>query len=254
MTPEPVIVITRPERDGARTAAFLEEHGFRSLIKPLIETRKIEPAEEDRRALLACDWVLVTSRNAARALSALLASDQGGEGPPSFSVAAIHEGSAAALAEAGIPPDRVLHAPNADSAARALVRDTARRPLRIGYPCSLQADTAWTTTDALSDVEIVRVPLYSTEPTDAGAPETRAFWEAEEFDCVLVASPTAARALHAIRPIAGFDSEIAFAAIGRTTAGCLRELGRSPAIVPAEPTMPALADALIHWRDARRRS
>ncbi len=256
MTRDTVIVITRPEHDAVRTAAILEEHGFRCLVHPLIETRTIAPSESDRLALLACDWVLVTSRNAAAALSALLAAgaDDGASAPP-FSIAAIHEGSAAALTEAGIPPDLVLHAPNAEAAARGLVRDLGGHARRVGYPCSLQADDTWTKKGTGNAMEIVRVPLYSTEPVRAAdAPATLAFWQDEAFDCVLVASPTAARALHAIRPLPAFGSRIAFAAIGRTTAGCLRELGRPPAIMPSEPTMPALADALIHWRDARRES
>lgn len=254
MSSRPLIIVTRPEPDAVRTAEFLEGRGLQCLVRPLIETRTITPSESDVRALLQCDWLLVTSRNGAAHLAAILPSSPEKEARKSLpSIAAIHDGSAAALTKAGISPERILHAPTAEAAGKALADNIDKRPLLIGYPCSERADTKWAAAFP-RDIRIVPVPLYTTDAKeDASDESARAFWQDENFDYILVASPTAARALHALKSLDSFSARISFAAIGRTTAAALDTLGHPADIVPREPTLPALADALIHWRDARRR-
>ena len=86
--------MTRPRADAGELAARLEDAGFDVALCPLIEVEPIGPAEVD---LSSYDWLVVTSRNAARELA------RRGRGR-ARSVAAVGPGTAAELPE---PPDLI---------------------------------------------------------------------------------------------------------------------------------------------------
>jgi len=88
------VVVTRPRADAGELAARLEDAGFDVALCPLIEVEPIGPAEVD---LSSYDWLVVTSRNAARELA------RRGRGR-ARSVAAVGPGTAAELPE---PPDLI---------------------------------------------------------------------------------------------------------------------------------------------------
>jgi len=107
------VVVTRPRADAAALAARLEEAGFDVAVCPLIEIEPIGPPEVE---LSGYDWLLVTSRNAARELA------RRGRGC-ARRVAAIGHGTAAELAE---QPDLVATVPTQEGLLAELPRPAGR--------------------------------------------------------------------------------------------------------------------------------
>ncbi|MEX2546894.1 MAG: hydroxymethylbilane synthase [Chloroflexota bacterium] len=68
----PRVILTRPEEDSPKLVARLAEHGIATLVVPAIEIEPVGPGGDlDRQLsdLAGYDWVVVTSRNGARAIS-----------------------------------------------------------------------------------------------------------------------------------------------------------------------------------------
>ena len=146
--------MTRPRADAAELAARLAEAGFDVAVCPLIEIEPIGPAEVD---LTGYDWVLVTSRNAARELA------RRGRGR-ARRVAAIGSGTAAELPD---PPDLVAAVPTQEGLLAELPRPAGRvlfagaegaRPLladQLGADVVLLYRTKELRPDAFPDADLV---------------------------------------------------------------------------------------------------
>lgn len=68
----PRVIVTRPEADSPKLVARLAEHGIAALVVPAIEIEPVDAGGDlDRQLsdLAGYDWVVVTSRNGARAIS-----------------------------------------------------------------------------------------------------------------------------------------------------------------------------------------
>jgi len=107
------VVVTRPRADAGELAARLEDAGFDVALCPLIEVEPIGPAEVD---LSSYDWLVVTSRNAARELA------RRGRGR-ARSVAAVGPGTAAELPE---PPDLIATVPTQEGLLAELPQSAGR--------------------------------------------------------------------------------------------------------------------------------
>jgi uroporphyrinogen-III synthase len=189
----PRVAITRAEGQRGELAQRLEALGCEPVLWPLIA---IEPLGDAPIDLDPYDWVVVTSPNSAGELARRLAS-------PPHHLAAIGPGTAAALRAHGLEPDLVPQ----DSTQEGLLAEFPRPPGRVLLAAAEGARRLLV--DAL-DADFL--PLYRTHEL---APAT-----APELDLVLLASPSAARALARTTARA-----VPVVAIGPQTAAAARELG-----------------------------
>ena len=67
----PRVIVTRPEKDSPKLVARLAEHGIAALVVPAIKIEPVGPGgdlDRELSELAGYDWVVVTSRNGARAI------------------------------------------------------------------------------------------------------------------------------------------------------------------------------------------
>lgn len=189
------VVVTRSEEQAEPLAGRIRALGAEVVLCPLI---RVEPLSDGPLDLSAWDWVVVTSPNGARELARRLTA------PPRH-VAAIGPGTAEALRRAGHEPDLV---------PRVHTQEGLRDELPPGRTLLAAAEGA--RRDVL-DAEFL--PLYRTVEL---VPETP-----PEGDVVVLASPSAARAL------AATGTRIPAVAIGPQTAAAARAHGL-PVVAEAE--------------------
>jgi uroporphyrinogen-III synthase len=162
------IAVTRAEADAAELVRRLEELGHEVLVCPLIEVEPIGPAEID---VSGYDWVIVTSRNAARELSRRM------WGEPAR-LAAIGIGTAEELPH---PPDLVP----AVSTQEGLLAELPRPAGRVLFAGAEGARRL-----LVDELGADFVPLYRTKQlTPSDFPDA---------DLVVLASPSAARGYAAL--------------------------------------------------------
>src|SRR5579862_2876028 len=162
------VAVTRAEGQADDLARRLEALGCEPVAWPLIA---IDPLAGPPIDASAYDWVVVTSPNGAAELSRRLM------GPP-LHLAAIGPGTAAALRAHGLEPDLVPR----ESTQEGLVAELPRPPGRV-----LLAAAEGARRILVDELDADFLPLYRTvELTPAETPDV---------DLVLLASPSAARAL-----------------------------------------------------------
>jgi len=184
--------VTRAAAQAEPLASRLERLGCEVVRWPLIAT---EPLSGDPVDAAGYDWVVVTSPNGAAALARRLAH------PPSH-LAAIGPGTADALREHGLEPDLVARV----STQEGLLAELPRPPGRV-----LLAAAEGARQLLVDELGADFLPLYRTVEL---APET-----VPDVDLVLLASPSAARAL------ARTPCRAPVVAIGPQTSSAARELG-----------------------------
>jgi len=186
------VVVTRPLEQAGELAGRLEQIGHDVVVCPLIE---IEPAGPDEIDVGEYDWVVVTSRNAAREL---LRRRRG----RCRSVAAIGPGTAAALREPGVEPDFVASV----STQEGLLAELPRPAGRVLYAGAEDARRL-----LADELGADFVPLYRTRQLRPdGFPDA---------DLVVLASASAARAYAAL------GTELPAVTIGPETTRAAREAG-----------------------------
>lgn len=189
----PRVAVTRAAGQGEELARRIEALGCEPVLWPLIE---IEPLGDEPIEASAYDWLVVTSPNGAAELARRLAA-------PAHRLAAIGPGTAAALRLHGLAPDLVPH----DSTQEGLLDELPRPPGRV-----LVAAAEGARRLLFDELGADFLPLYRTRELAPDPPP--------ELDVVLLASPSAARAL-ARTPASGTP----VVAIGPQTAAAARELG-----------------------------
>lgn len=206
------VAVTRPEHQAEPLAERLRALGCEPVLWPLLA---IEPLGGDPIDPTGYDWVVVTSPNGAAELARRLAS------PPNR-LAAIGPGTAAALRARGLEPDLVAR----DSTQEGLLAELPRPAGRV-----LVAAAEGARRLLADELEADFLPLYRTvELTPAETPDV---------DLVLLASPSAARALARTT-----RRDAPVVAIGPQTAAAARELGLEVAGEAAAHDLDGLVAAL----------
>jgi uroporphyrinogen-III synthase len=189
----PRVAVTRAEGRAGELAERVRSLGCEPVLWPLIAIEPLADAPVDPRGY---DWVVVTSPNGAAELARrLVASPR--------RLAAIGPGTAAELRARGLEPDLVPRV----STQEGLLAELPRYAGRV-----LVAAAEGARRMLADELEADFLPLYRTVEL---APA-----EAPEVDVVLLASPSAARAL--ARTAA---RSVPTVAIGPQTAAAARELG-----------------------------
>lgn len=236
------VVVTRDEGlDGPLSSALIERGMEPVQCSVLTEAPAPEPEVLERiaGALEAYDWLVVASQ---RAVSALMAARQGRPLPGALRTAAVGEKTAAALVAAGARAPLV--APNAGAAALvAVLRDADRWPGRRALlPRALEGGRELAEALRRWGVSVDEVIAYCTVARPRA--EIAAAWQEARPDAVVVASPSAARALVQAVGAEGLRRLARVAAMGSTTAMQLLALG-VPSMVPARSDFEAVAELLL---------
>jgi uroporphyrinogen-III synthase len=235
------VAVTRDEGlDGPLTEA-LRRRGFQPVSCTVVNDApptEPEPLARAAEKLETYHWLVVASQ---RAVSALLEARGGRPLPPTLRTAAVGAKTAARLVAYGA--DSPLTAPGAGAAAliEALRGADLWPGRRVLLPRALEGGRELGQSLRHWGACVEEVVAYRTlaRPAD----EIAVTWEGARPDAVVVASPSAARAL--VRAV-GADALRRLervAAIGSTTAMQLVALG-VPAVVPARSDFEAVADLL----------
>ncbi len=194
------VLIIRPEREATALATALAERGHTPVIAPLFRLEFLHPPAEFSAALAACQAVLLTSANGARALAE--ASEQ--RGRPILAV-----GDTTASTAEGLGFSAVTSASGDGAALAELVRerlDPKDGPLLHVSGREVAADFG----DLLQPAgfEVKRFALYDAREETALPDSARAALEARALDVVTFFSPRAASVFASMVEDAGLTANL----------------------------------------------
>jgi uroporphyrinogen-III synthase len=239
------VLITRPEREAVTLATALSQRGHVPVIAPLFRLEILHPPADFAASLAACQAVLLTSANGARALAE--ASEQ--RGRPILAV-----GDTTATTAEGLGFTAVASAAGDGAALVELVRkrlDPKDGPLV--HVCGV--DQALDLGAALSrdGFEVRRFVLYDARAEGALPDSARAALQARALDAATFFSPRAAAGFAALLSKAGLvDSVRDITAIAISPAA-LAPLGKLPfkaTVAAARPTRQAVLDEIDRLAEA----
>src|SRR5262245_5709161 len=226
----PPVLITREE--PGPVAEAVARVGGRPIALPLLVTRWLAFELPSGRNLDSYDWVTFTSVRALEALSRA-ARERDWSWPPESRAAAVGDRTADELQAQGWMPECVSET----STARGLLECLTQRGLlgaRVLCAVSAIADKALPVGLRAAGAEVDVVPVYTTEPAWAQAPEklphlARELEAALRRGCVLTcSSPSAVRALFDLAAAGSFLDRLRASpcvALGPTTAAAARDVG-----------------------------
>jgi len=236
------VVVTRDESlDGPLSSALLRRGLEPVACNVVFEVPAPEPEMLERAAasLEHRDWMVVTSQ---RAVAAVMAARQGRPLPAKLRTAAVGEKTAAALVAAGAASP-ITAAGAGALALIAQLRDEDHWPgKRVLLPRALEGGRELAVAFKRWGASVDQIVAYCTVARPPA--EIVDAWRAACPDAVVVASPSAARALVQALGAECLRRLVRVAAMGPTTAMTLTALG-VPAIVPARSDFEAIADLLL---------
>jgi uroporphyrinogen-III synthase len=248
-----VVLITRPREEAGELATLLEERGAQPLVAPAIERFSVpdEPLGETLRSLVAGGfaWAMFTSRAGVEAVFARLGPSDRVRLPAR--VAAIGDGTAAALRDFGVEPDLIPSTFTTSALGRALPRGSgnvllARADIAPDGLDEAVAAKGWTP---------VRVDAYRTRPARSMPDEaTRALREGRVDAVTFTSASTVEGFVLAAGPVlraAGRQPKAV--CIGPVTAAAARQAGISVAAVANPHTIEGLVAALERALRPRKR-
>jgi uroporphyrinogen-III synthase len=229
------VLITRPEREATALAQVLATRGHQAVIAPLFRLQVLHPPDDFAATLAACQAILITSANGARALAD--GSEQ--RSKPIYAV-----GDTTAATAEGLGFTSVTSASGDAAALADLVRqrlDPAQGPLMHVSG----ADVAGS--PAPDGFEVKRVVLYEARQADALPDSARAALAARAIDVATFFSPRASDAFVQLVTAAGLaDTCRAVSAIAISPAAA-RPLGALPfarTVAAERPTRQAVLDEI----------
>ncbi len=233
------VLIIRPEREATALATALRERGHAPVIAPLFTLEFLHPPAEFSAALAACQAVLLTSANGARALAE--ASDQRGR-----SIFAV--GDTTASTAEGLGFASVTSAGGSGEDLAALVRQRLTPgdgPLLHVSGSEIAVDLG----EALKSdgFEVRRFALYDAREASALPDSARAALEARALDIVPFFSPRATALFARLVEQAGLAESLrGVTAIGISPAALapLAKLSFKSTVAAARPTRQAVLDEI----------
>jgi uroporphyrinogen III methyltransferase/synthase len=244
------VLVTRSPEQAGPLARALEEAGAEPVLAPTIRVAEAPETKELAAALSALpayDYLVFTSANAVRALSAL--ARRAGHVPSALTARALCVGPATSEAAAAegfaLAP---LPEPAGDAAA-LLVAARAALPLagrRLLWPRAAAAGAELARGLREAGAHVDDVVVYRTEPAPFDAAALAAELAEGSLHALTFASPSAARSFASGMGPDGMAAarRVVVAAIGQVTAGALRSLGLPADAVAERPEPAALVAAL----------
>jgi uroporphyrinogen-III synthase len=238
------VLITRPEREATALATALSERGHQAVIAPLFQLELLPPSDF-APALAACQAVLLTSANGARALAE--ANEM--RAKPVFAV-----GDVTARTAEGLGFATVVSAGGNVTALAALVAERLKPedgPLLHISGVAVAGDLAGTLGARGFDVR--RFALYDAREVAALPDSARAALEAHALDVAAFFSPRAGTLFAKLVFEAGLAqtcSGIAAVAISPAAAEPLRALPFKATLAAPQPTRQAVLDMIDRLPEA----
>ncbi len=229
------VLITRPEREATALATALGERGHTPVIAPLFELVILRPPPVFDAALVACQAVLLTSANGARALAE--ANEQ--RSKPVFAV-----GDTTAATAEGLGFTTVVSAAGDSAALGELVRqrlDPKNGPLLHASGVDVAGELD------LPGFDVRRFALYEAREA-AGLPDSaRAALQARAIDVATFFSPRASALFATLAGEAGLADgcrAVTAIAISPAAAGPLKALPFKAVRAASRPTRQAVLDEI----------
>ena len=239
------VLITRPEREATALATALSERGHMPVIAPLFRLEILHPPADFAASLTACQAVLLTSANGARALAE--ASEQ--RGKPVLAV-----GDTTASTAEGLGFSAVTSAAGDGSALADLVRqrlDPKAGPLVHVSGIDVALDLGETLSG--DGFEVRRFALYDAREESALPDSARAALQARALDAVTFFSPRAAALFAKLLGEAGLSDTVRPVTAIAISPAALAPLGDLPfkaTLAAARPTRQAVLDEIDRLAEA----
>lgn len=234
------VVVTRARDQANGLAERIEEMGAVVVEAPVFRIEPRTPNAALRRALRTRpDWVVFTSANAVRAcIDELFAAGLDARALGASKIAAVGPGTASALAGAGLRPDFVPPASNAESLANTLPGVESQRVL---LPLSALADDRLARGLCERGALVEQLAAYDVVPEPLDADQAR---EVLEADAITFTSASTARYLRMALDEAEVGSRVRLVSIGPRTTGAVREAFGRVDREAAAPSLDALVEAV----------
>jgi uroporphyrinogen-III synthase len=253
------VVVTRTAAQAAALAEPLEALGAEVLAFPVLETVDPEdwgPADAAIAALADYDWVVLTSTNGVgRFLRRFKAVGGSREALLGSKFAAVGSATAACMRKHGIPPTLVPDDFRAEGLVEAFRELGAGPGWRVLVARAQKAREVFP--DALRELgaRVDVAPVYRTVPAEPD-PVVIERLRAGTVDCVTFTSGAIAKAFVSAMREAAVDVDalmgnVAIASVGPVTTHALAVLGYEDDIEAKTSTMPALAEAIAAYYEAR---
>jgi uroporphyrinogen-III synthase len=239
------VLITRPEREAVALATALSQRGHVPVIAPLFRLDILHPPGDFAQSLAACQAVLLTSANGARALAE--ASEQ--RGRPILAV-----GDTTATTAEGLGFNAVTSAAGDGAALAALVRqqlDPKAGPLLHVSGADVASDLGEMLRP--DGFEVRRFALYDAREESTLPDSARAALQARALDAATFFSPRSASQFAKLLKEAGLtDSvrEVTAIAISPAALAPLGDLPFKATAVAARPTRQAVLDEIDRLAEA----
>jgi uroporphyrinogen-III synthase len=239
------VLITRPEREAVTLATALSQRGHVPVIAPLFRLDILHPPGDFAQSLAACQAVLLTSANGARALAE--ASEQ--RGRPILAV-----GDTTATTAEGLGFNAVTSAAGDGAALAELVRqhlDAKAGPLLHVSGVDVASDLGEMLRP--DGFEVRRFALYDAREESTLPDSARAALQARALDAATFFSPRAASQFAKLLKEAGLtDSvrDITAIAISPAALAPLGDLPFKATAVAARPTRQAVLDEIDRLAEA----
>lgn len=246
------IALTRPAGAAGSWRAQLEEMGAEVLELPLIQVSReidLHVLHDVLSELGGYDWIVFTSANGVRYFFEefrRIYDDIRALGL--LRIAVVGEATAAAVRELWLRVECQAKKATAEALADELIAsgslDSAKVLVVTG---NLNRDTLVTKLEEARAI-VDRLQVYKTEETDLAADPVARDFRARGADAILFASPSAAQSFldqaPALKLAAGAKRPLA-GSIGPSTSAAMKELKLPVDFEAAEPTLPALVEALV---------
>jgi uroporphyrinogen-III synthase len=241
------ILITRTRHQASELAAQLEALGVTPILIPTIEIvppNSFQALDAALTCLRTYDWLVFTSPNAVEAFHrraqflhlTQLPNHIAAIGPATLSAA-----NAIGLTVDLIPPQYI-----GESLAQALLPEAPGKSFLLVRAAEARDILPETLTAAGANVTIAEAYRNQLPPDSIPALQAL-FTSPEQYpDAITFTSASTARNLCALLEAANLTlpANITLASIGPVTSQTLRDLGHSPTIEAAEPTIPSLVQSL----------
>jgi uroporphyrinogen III methyltransferase/synthase len=261
------ILVTRPRAQAGDLADRLEAAGAEAIEAAMI---RIEPPDDYGPLDDVCgragefSWIVFASVNAVDAfLERLLAGPTDLRDLKGVKLCAVGPATAERLARAGLKADYMPAEYRAEGVLRAMIESAPGGKLAGAKILLPHADIG---RELLADelkkhganiTEVIAYRTVAVEPEREGEPDIYRMLLERRIDAVTFTSPSSVRNFVRIlgpEPAADLLRETPVASIGPVTADAARQCNIETTIVPANHTIPALADAIIAYFVKQRRT
>jgi uroporphyrinogen III methyltransferase/synthase len=251
------ILITRPREQAAELVDLLESLGADAIEAPMI---RIVPPDDYGPIDEACaridefDWIVFSSTNAVDVfLKRLLASTRDIRALHEVKLCAVGPAAAERLAEHGVKVDLIPSEYRAEAVVHAIAEQGSVKGLRVFLP---RADIG---REVIADelrkqgAEVTEAIAYRTviaDPEREGEPDIYRMLLDRRIDVVTFTSASAVSNFVKVlgaEPAADLLRTTAVASIGPVTAEAAAQSNIHTTIMPAQYTIPALADAIVEY-------